>query len=112
MNLLFYFFIILSILSEVYAQYLFKIAHNNKKYKFVPLGIILYAFTGFFAFKLLKYTHLVIANIIWHILHFILLFFVGFYFLNEKLTQQQIIATIFGIISLFLFMIDGNHHHH
>jgi drug/metabolite transporter (DMT)-like permease len=36
---------------------------------------------------------------------------VGYIFLGEKLTKKQIIATIFGIISLFLFMSEPHHHH-
>ena len=50
-------------------------------------------------------------NVIWHLFHFILLFFVGYFFLGEKLTKNQIIATLFAFVSLFLFMRDGNHHH-
>ena len=111
MNLLFYMFILLSIISEVFAQYLFKISHKSKFVNYyLILGIILYAFTGFFVFNLLKYAHLGIANVIWHLFHFLLLFFVGYLFLGEKLTKKQIIASIFGIVSLFLFMTESLYH--
>ncbi len=110
MNKLFYLFVLLSIISEVLAQYLFKISYKTKFLNtYLIFGIILYAFTGFFVFNLLKYTHLGIANVIWHIFHFLLLFLVGYIFLGEKLTKNQIVASIFGIISLFLFMTE--HHH-
>ena len=112
MNLLFYVFVLLSIISEFLAQYLFKISHKNKLVNsYLMIGIVLYAFTGFFAFNLLKYAHLGVANVIWHLFHFLLLFLVGYIFLGEKLTKKQIIATIFGIISLFLFMSEPHHHH-
>jgi len=111
MNFLFYLFVLLSIISEVFAQYLFKISHKNKSIYYKIIGIILYAFTGFFVFNLLKYAHLGIANVIWHLFHFLLLFIVGYFLLNEKLTKKQIIASIFGIISLFLFMTNNIHHH-
>ena len=113
MNLLFYFFIFLSIISEVFAQYLFKISYKMKSYNyiFIIFGIILYAFTGFFVFNLLKYSHLSIANVIWHLFHFLLLFFVGYFFLGEKLTKKQIIACFFGIFSLILFITDRHLHH-
>tara|TARA_X000000368_G_scaffold389349_2_gene351633 strand:+ start:303 stop:635 length:333 start_codon:yes stop_codon:yes gene_type:complete len=110
MNKLFYLFVLLSIISEVLAQYLFKISYKTKFLNtYLIFGIILYALTGFFVFNLLKYTHLGIANVIWHIFHFLLLFLVGYIFLEEKLTKNQIVASIFGIISLFLFMTE--HHH-
>jgi|TARA_B110000977_G_scaffold197019_2_gene278592 multidrug transporter EmrE-like cation transporter len=110
MNLLFYIFIFFSTISEVFAQYLFKISHKNTNHYYLIVGIILYAFTGFFAFNLLKYTSMGIANIIWHLFHFILLFLVGYFFLDERLTKKQILATIFGIISLLLFTYEFKHH--
>ena len=111
MDLLFYIFVLLSIISEVFAQYLFKISHKSKFVNYyLILGIILYAFTGFFVFNLLKYAHLGIANVVWHLFHFILLFFVGYFFLGEKLTKKQIVASIFGIVSLFLFMTEPHYH--
>ena len=111
MNLLFYVFVLLSIISEVLAQYLFKISHKTKLVNsYLMIGIVLYAFTGFFVFNLLKYAHLGVANVIWHLFHFLLLFLVGYFFLGEKLTKKQIIASIFGIISLFLFMTERHHH--
>tara|TARA_B100000482_G_C12521093_1_gene264501 strand:+ start:309 stop:638 length:330 start_codon:yes stop_codon:yes gene_type:complete len=109
MNLLFYIFVLLSIISEVSAQYLFKISHNKSNNYYILIGIILYAFTGIFVFNLLKYHNLGVANVIWHLFHFLLLFFVGFYFLGEKLTNKQIIASIFGIVSLGLFMSESHH---
>ncbi len=111
MNLLFYIFVLLSIISEVLAQYLFKISHKSKlALNYIVVGIILYAFTGFFVFNLLKYQNLGVANVIWHLFHFLLLFLVGYFFLGEKLTKNQIIASIFGIASLFLFMTERYNH--
>lgn len=110
MNLLFYVFVLLSIISEVLAQYLFKISHKTKFVNsYLIIGIVLYSFTGFFVFNLLKYAHLGVANVIWHLFHFVLLFLVSYFFLGEKLTKKQIIGSIFGIISLFLFMTERHH---
>tara|TARA_B100000424_G_C22871702_1_gene464175 strand:+ start:643 stop:975 length:333 start_codon:yes stop_codon:yes gene_type:complete len=110
MNLLFYSFVLLSTFSELFAQYLFKISHKTKLANYyIIFGIILYALTGFFVFNLLKYAHLGVANVIWHLFHFLLLFLVGYFFLGEKLTKKQIIASFFGVLSLFLFMTE--HHH-
>jgi len=111
MNLLFYLFVLLSTISEVFAQYLFKIYYKSKatNYYYIIFGIIFYAFTGFFVFNLLKYTQLGVANVIWHLFHFLLLFFVGYFFLNDRLTKKQILACIFATISLVLFMSEHQH---
>lgn len=126
MNYLFYLFTLFAILSEIGAQYLFKKSYlltmnntNNNKTFFnltmVNIGIILYALTGYFAYRLLMYKELVVVNIIWHIFHFILLFFVGFFIFDEKLNTKKIIATIFGIICILIFISDestSSHSHH
>jgi len=108
MDPLAYFFIILSTISSVFAQYLFKLSHKNNDYRLVSFGIILYAFVGYCSFKLLKFMHLGVANVISHIFYFILLFIVSYLFLNEKLTKKQIIASLIGLLSLALFITD--HH--
>ena len=82
---------------------------------YVLLGVVFYAFTGFFAFKILKFAELGIINIIWHLFHFLILFIIGYLFLNEKLSIRKIIASTIGIISLMLFMTDtgsGSGHVH
>jgi len=78
----------------------------------IPIGIVLYAISGYFAYKLLKYGELGVINIIWHLFHFAALFFVGYFFLNEKLSNKKILGSILGIISLFIFMTDEHFHHH
>lgn len=115
MNYIFYLFTLFAILSEVTAQYLFKKIHL-KKYTFNNLffiiGIILYALTGLFAYKLLHYKEMIIVNIIWHIFHFIILFLIGYFIFNEKLNLKKIIATIFGIICILIFISDEYTYHH
>jgi multidrug transporter EmrE-like cation transporter len=124
MKLIFYFLILLLIIIEVSAQYLFKLSYlknsyltksyltnkyNNVNYYFI-IGFILYSISGFFVYKVLEYGDLGVINVIWHLLHFFSLFFVSYYFLGEKLTNKKIIGSIFGIISLFLLMGESQHH--
>lgn len=127
MKLLFYFLILLLIIIEVSAQYLFKLSYlktrnltnkynnvntnvnTNVNYYFI-IGFILYSISGFFVYKVLEYGDLGVINVIWHLLHFFSLFFVSYYFLGEKLTNKKIIGSIFGIISLFLLMGESHHH--
>lgn len=116
MNILFYIYLFFSIFFEISAQYLFKLIHLKKilnyKQLILSLGITFYALTGFFAFKLLSYAELGVINIIWHLFHFLVLFIIGYIFLNEKLSIKKIIASIIGIISLILFMSDSKGHVH
>ena len=62
---------------------------------------------------MVNYEQLIVVNIIWHIFHFILLFFIGYFIFKEKLTIKKIIATIFGIICILIFLTDKdkNTHH-
>lgn len=106
---LFYLYTIFAIICEISAQYIFKLHYINNTKVFV--GIILYAFTGFFAYKLLKYETLAVANVLWHIVHFIILFLISIFVLKEKIHKQQIIAILFGIISIFLFITNNGHLH-
>ena len=120
-DLFFYIYLFFSIFFEISAQYLFKLIHlkkitnkNNIIQLILTIGIIFYALTGFFAFKLLSYAELGVINIIWHVFHFLILFIIGYLFLNEKLSIKKIIASIIGLISLMLFMTDsegGGHVH-
>ena len=111
MQFIFLIYLILSIVFEISAQYLFKLIHLNKikTYKQILLivGVIFYAFTGYFAYKLLNHAELGVVNIIWHLFHFIMLFVIGYLFLNEKLNNRKLIATLIGGVSLLLFMTDG-----
>ena len=98
MKLLFYFLILLLIIIEVTAQYLYKLSYlkksnltnkyNNVNYYFI-IGFILYSISGFFVYKVLEYGDLGVINVIWHLLHFFSLFFVSYYFLGEKLTNKK-----------------------
>ena len=119
MNNLFYIFISCSIFCEILAQYIFKLFYipkNNIYINFISkdyfplIGVMFYALTGFFAFKLLKYNHLIVANIIWHIFHFLILFLIGYFLLDERLTRKQLIASGFGVVSLYLFLSENHHH--
>ena len=93
--------------------------HNhNQIIKFYPyfktyyfyIAIICYTLSGYFAYKMLKYEQLIVVNIIWHIIHFIILFILGIYFFNEKISNKKIVACLFGLISISLFLFDGHNH--
>ena len=127
-DLLFIFYLIVIILFEVCAQYLYKISYNDKvdifnnvlyfnKYNnlkniIVLVGVIFYAISGFFAYKLLRYGELGVINVIWHLIHFFVLFIVGYLFLNETLSTKKIIGCAFGILSLLILMSDSHGHGH
>lgn len=128
-DIFFYLFLFFSVFFEISAQYLFKLVHNKKIYNdsylssfnfinnkinknnlLLIIGIVFYALTGFFAFKILKYGELGVINIIWHLLHFFILFFIGYFLLGERLNLNKKIGSLFGIIAIIFFMIDGHNH--
>ena len=130
MNFLFFIFTFITIIFEIAGQYLFKLSYetsnndnllnkellkiiknyfNNNKNIFIISGIIFYAITGYFVYKLLSFGHIGIVNIIWHLMHFIALFLVGYFFFGETLNRKKIVALIFAIISIVLFMVEGHH---
>ena len=127
MNPYFYLFTSFTIFFEIIAQSLFKFIHNHNHnhnhnhiqiIKFYPhlkiyyfyIAIFCYTLSGYFAYKMLKYDQLIVVNIIWHIIHFIILFIIGFYFFNEKLSNKKLVAALFGLISISLFLLDGHSH--
>ena len=128
MNLIFFIFVVITIFLEICAQYLFKISYKKPNLdssinKYVPtflngilknnknlvilLGVILYALTGFFVYKLLAFSHLGTINIILHLMNFIILFLIGYFLFEEKLTNLKIFAIILCLLSIIIFMIDG-----
>ena len=108
-----YFFILifLIIFCEITAQYLFKkpVIIKHKNLSFI-VGIILYSIIGLLAYQILQYGEIGVINIVWHLLHFIILFIVGYLFLDEKLSFKKTIACILGLISLTIFLLEDEHH--
>lgn len=123
--------IIFSVLLEVTAQFILKLKpglsnlnnHGNKilivfydylkrinvqEYKII-IGVFLYAVLGFVVSRVINYKQLIVYNIIWHLIHFLVLFLVGIYIFNEKLNTKKIVASALGLSAIGLFLTD--HHH-
>jgi len=116
----FYFYLLAITFSSIASQYIFKKSYANANANtnaninanvntniLVVLGLAAYTFTGFCVYKILNYGNLVVLNIIWHLVYFIILFIIGFLIFKEKLNYQKLIALLFGLISLFIFMFYG-----
>ena len=106
----FFIFIFLIIFCEITAQYLFKKPPFKNKIIIYTVGAILYSIIGILAYQILQYGELIVINIVWHLLHFIILFFIGYFILGEKLSFNKTIASILGLISLGIFLLEGHHH--
>ena len=127
-DIFFYVFLFFCVCFEISAQYLFKIIYNKKLldngkiFSFINnnninnnninniilfIGLIFYVFTGYFAFKILKYGELGVINIIWHLLHFFSLFLIAYFALGERLNFNKKIGCLFGIIAIIIFILDG-----
>ena len=118
----FYFYLLAITFSSITSQYIFKKAYVNVNANanayansyansyaniLVILGLCAYTFTGFCVYKILNYGNLVVLNIIWHLVYFCILFIIGFLIFKEKLNYQKIVALVFGLISIIIFMFYG-----
>lgn len=109
----FYFYLLAITFSSIASQYIFKKSYanandaNDYSNILVILGLAAYTFTGFCVYKILNYGNLVVLNIIWHLVYFIILFIIGFLIFEEKINYQKLIALLFGLISLIIFMFYG-----
>ena len=104
----FYVYLFLITLFSISSQYLFKkIQKKEIHYNYLIIGVLMYALLGYVIYKLLHYGNILILNIIWHLIYFILLFLMGYFIFQEKINFQKMVALIFGCISLFIFMIYG-----
>jgi EamA domain-containing membrane protein RarD len=115
-DIYFYFYLLAITFSSIASQYIFKKSYANANSNanansttniLVFLGLCAYTFTGFCVYKILNYGNLVVLNIIWHLVYFIILFIIGFLIFNEKINYQKLVALLFGLISLIIFMFYG-----
>lgn len=109
-DIYFYFYLLAITFSSIASQYIFKKAYinaNDYSNILVILGLAAYTFTGFCVYKILNYGNLVVLNIIWHLVYFSILFIIGFLIFKEKINYQKLIALLFGLISLIIFMFYG-----
>ena len=119
-DIYFYLYLFLITFFSIVSQYLFKQIEKNRENKNVDLskftninnfylgiGLLMYTLLGYSIYKLLPYGSLIVLNIIWHLVYFIVLFIMGYLIYNEKYNVQKIIALILGFISLSIFMVYG-----
>jgi len=110
----FYFYLLAITFFSIASQYIFKKSYvyansnaNAKSNILVILGLCSYTFTGFCVYKILNYGNLVVLNIIWHLVYFSILFIIGFFIFKETINYQKLVALLFGLISLIIFMFYG-----
>ena len=119
-DIYFYLYLFSITFFSVVSQYLFKQIEKNRANNNVDLnkftninntyliiGLLMYTLLGFSIYKLLPYGSLIVLNIIWHLVYFIVLFLMGYFIYKEKYNFEKIIALIFGFISLVIFMMYG-----
>lgn len=119
-DIYFYLYLFSITFFSVVSQYLFKQIEKNRANSNVELnkftninnfyliiGLVMYTLLGFSIYKLLPYGSLIVLNIIWHLVYFIVLFLMGYFIYKEKYNFEKIIALIFGFISLVIFMMYG-----
>ena len=119
-DIYFYLYLFLITFFSIVSQYLFKQIEKNRvnndiesnKFTninniYLVIGLLMYTLLGFSIYKLLPYGSLIVLNIVWHLVYFIVLFAMGYFIYNEKYNFQKISALILGFISLVIFMVSG-----
>ena len=89
-------------LIESISDIILKEYVTNKKTLYLLIGLIGYILIGFTFMQLLKFNNLGTANIVWHVMHFMILCVVGIFYYNEKYTLKEIIGIILGLMSFYL----------
>ena len=120
LDIYFYWYLFLITFFSIVSQYLFKQIEKNRATKdvesnkftninnlYLGIGLVMYALLGFSIYKLLPYGSIIVLNIVWHLVYFIILFIMGYIIYKEKYNFAKIVALIFGLISLVIFMIYG-----
>jgi drug/metabolite transporter (DMT)-like permease len=116
----FYLYLFLITFFSIVSQYLFKQIEKNRAVNaiepnkftninnlYLGIGLLMYALLGFSIYKLLPYGSIIVLNIVWHLVYFIILFIMGYIIYKEKYNFAKIVALIFGLISLVIFMVYG-----
>lgn len=119
-DIYFYLYLFFITFFSLVSQYLFKQIEKNRATNnvdvnkftninniYLGIGLLMYTLLGFSIYKLLPYGSLIVLNIVWHLVYFILLFAMGYFIYNEKYNFLKISALIFGFISLVIFMVSG-----
>ena len=119
-DIYFYLYLFFITFFSLVSQYLFKQIEKNRATNnvdvnkftninniYLGIGLLMYTLLGFSIYKLLPYGSLIVLNIVWHLVYFIVLFAMGYFIYNEKYNFQKISALIFGFISLVIFMVSG-----
>ena len=95
-------------LIESISDVLLKKYTTCNEYIYLVGGLLGYMFIGIMFLQLLKIENLGTATIIWHVMHFSILFIFSVLYFNEKYTLREIIGLTLGLISFYLL---GTKHH-
>lgn len=97
-----YIFAFIGTVIESMSDILLKNYTKNEDIIFLMGGLLGYIFTGLMFLQLLKFHNLGTANIIWHVIHFIILFTYSVLFLDEEYNTTELVGIILGLISFYL----------
>lgn len=103
-----YLYPLIGVSIESLSQLILKLHSQTNNIYYLYIGVIGYAIAGLFFAKLLQHYNLGSSNILWHTLHFIILFAISVLYFKEKYSRNDIIGLIFGLLSLYF--ISNKHH--
>ncbi|MFA7300960.1 MAG: hypothetical protein WC069_01440 [Candidatus Shapirobacteria bacterium] len=95
--------ILLSAITTILGDYFGKLWSTNLRPEFFWLNVLFYTLSSLLFLPALLKESLTITSVAWSLLSIIGFMFIGLIIFKETLTLIQIIALIFGVISLVLF---------
>ena len=104
-----YLFALLGTAIEAASDITLKKYVTNRNYLYLIAGLLGYAISGYSFMKLLEYHDLVSSNIMWHVVHFMILAVVSIFYFKETYTYRDMLGILFGIVSFLLLATKHKH---
>ena len=96
------------VLFETLAHHSFKMSHKNGTIKHFLLGVGFYACVGFLLIRTYetKYKSIGVINLLWSSLSVLTVMLLGYFFWDEKITYNEIVASILIVIGILLIVVE------
>ncbi|MFA6429708.1 MAG: SMR family transporter [Patescibacteria group bacterium] len=101
-----YLLVTIGAFATIVADYIAKLWSQKPSWLFMITAIVLYGASGSAFVLSLRYGKLTILSAVWTIGVFIVASLMGLLLFHEKLSRTQIVALVFGLISIVLFAVS------
>jgi multidrug transporter EmrE-like cation transporter len=101
-------YVIFIVVFETLAQHSFKMSHKEGTLTYYLLGVGFYACVGFLLIRSYEtnYKSIGIINLLWCSISVITIMLLGYFFWDEKITYNEIVASILIVIGILLIVVE------